>query len=57
MGGCAFLGFMGFTRTPQGNVLPPAAVTQIDRQAVLSRAGDAAVDSVAQKITEEAKKP
>ena len=57
MGGCAFLGFMGFTRTPAGNTLPPKAVTEIDRQATLARAGDAVVEAVAAKVTEEAKKP
>ena len=52
-----FLIFIGFTRTPAGNQLPPGAVHQIDQQATLARASDAVVELVAQKVTEEAKKP
>jgi hypothetical protein len=51
------LASMGFTRTPTGNPLPPEVVTQVDRQATVARAGDAVVQAVAQKVTEEAKKP
>ena len=57
MGGGTFLVFIGYTRTSEGNIIPPAAAAQIDRAAVLSRAGNAVVESVAQKVTEEAKKP
>ena len=57
MGGGTFLVFIGYTRTQAGNIIPPSAASQIDRQAILSRAGDAVVDAAAQKVTEDAKKP
>jgi hypothetical protein len=57
MGGGTFLVFIGYTRTSAGNIIPPAAATQIDRAAVLARAGDAVVDAAAQKVTEDAKNP
>ena len=55
MGLGTFLVFVGFSRTPSGNTLPPEVVTQIDRQATLAKAGDAVVDAVASKVTDEAK--
>lgn len=51
----AALAFLGFNRTPQGNILPPAIVTEVDRQAVVSKAGDAIIDAAAKKVTEENK--
>lgn len=57
MGASAFMGFQGFTRTPQGNTLPPAMVTEVDRSAVVAKAGDAILESKVQKVVEEATKP
>lgn len=50
----AFLGFAGFTRTAQGNTLPPEVVAAVDRQAVASKAGDAIVEAAAAVVTADA---
>ena|SRR5580692_5250158 len=55
MGVGTFLVFVGFSRTPAGNMLPPEDVTRIDRQATLAKAGDAVVEAVAAKVTDDAK--
>jgi hypothetical protein len=48
------LAFLGFTRTPAGNRLPPDVITDVDRNATLSKAQDAVVDRVAQEIVHNA---
>lgn len=50
-----FFAALGFNRTPQGNMIPPASITQIDRAAVAARAGDAVVQAAADTIIKEAK--
>lgn len=50
----AGLAFLGFNRTPSGNRLSPEIITQVDRQAVVSKAGDAVVGAVAATVKADA---
>lgn len=50
----AFLAVMGFNRTPSGNRLSPEVITQVDRQAVVARAGDVVVEAAAAAVIADA---
>jgi len=54
-GGSIFLGYMGFNKTPAGNTIPPSVSNAVDRQAVMTKAGDAVNNAVAETITEAVK--
>jgi hypothetical protein len=50
----AFLACLGFNRTPSGNLLSPEVISQVDRQAVVARAGDAVVQAAAAAVVADA---
>lgn len=50
----AVLAFLGFSRTPNGNVLPPHIINQVDRQAVVAKATDTVVQKLADDVTAKA---
>lgn len=51
----AALAFLGFSRTPAGNPLPPEVITQVDRQAIIAKAQDVVVQAVADDVTKAVK--
>lgn len=51
----AGLAFLGFNRTPSGNILPPSLVTEVDRRAIVARTQDVVLDAAVKKVKEETK--
>lgn len=47
---CSWLGYMGFSRTPAGNLLPPDVVTKVDRQVVVTQATNKVIEAAAAQV-------